>query len=81
MVENAGRGYGHAAAGHCASHEHGDYADVQALAAQIGDDALRDALAHAEAGQFSKRSWACWHYRLGMAALDEVPDIPVRRFG
>ena len=59
----------------------GDYADVQALAVQIGDDALRDTLAHAEAGQFNERSWAYWHYRLGLATLDHVPDIPVRRFG
>ena len=58
----------------------GDYADVQALAAQIGDDALRQVLLHAEAGQFSERSWAYWHYRLGLAGVEEVPAIPVRRF-
>ena len=58
----------------------GDYADVQALASHIGDDVLRKVLIHAEAGQFSDRSWAYWHYRLGLAAVDQVPPIPVRRF-
>jgi hypothetical protein len=59
----------------------GDYADVQALAAQVGDDVLRDVLSHAEAGQFNERSWAYWHYRLGLASVDQVPPLPVRRFG
>lgn len=59
----------------------GDYADVQALARQIGDEALREVLTHAEAGQFSERSWTYWHYRLGLAAVDHVPRRPVRRFG
>ncbi len=58
----------------------GDYADVQALAKHIGDDVLREVLIHAEAGQFSERSWAYWHYRLGLAAVGQVPAIPVRRF-
>ena len=58
----------------------GDYADVQMLAAQIGDETLRDVLAHAEAGQFSERSWAYWHYRLGLASVDQVPALPVRKF-
>src|SRR5260364_38529 len=36
----------------------GDYADVQTLAVQVGDDALRAVLKHAEAGQFNERSLA-----------------------
>jgi hypothetical protein len=59
----------------------GDYADVQALAAQVGDNVLRQVLNQAEAGQFSERSWSYWHYRLGLASVDNVPPIPVRRFG
>jgi len=59
----------------------GDYADVQALADQVGDDVLRDVLSHAEAGQFNERSWSYWHYRLGLASVDQVPALPVRRFG
>lgn len=31
----------------------GDYADVQALAAQVGDDALRAAVLQVEAGQLA----------------------------
>ncbi|MEQ1879746.1 MAG: hypothetical protein ABL878_02120 [Burkholderiales bacterium] len=57
----------------------GDYADVQALARQVGDDVLRDVLTNAQAGQFSARSWAYWHYRLGLAEVDEVPPLPVRK--
>ena len=57
----------------------GDYADVQSLATQVGDDVLRDVLAHAEAGQFNERSWAYWHYRLGLSSVDGVPALPVRK--
>lgn len=58
----------------------GDYTDVQALATEVGEDALRTVLKHAEAGQFNERSWAYWHYRLGLAEVDQVPALPVRRF-
>jgi len=57
----------------------GDYADVQQLAEQVGDDYLREVVRTAEAGEFDARSWTYWHYRLGLAALGEVPRIPVRR--
>lgn len=53
----------------------GDYRDVQKLAHAVGEDALRDALAHAEAGQLNEKSWVYWHLRLG---LDARP-MPVRR--
>lgn len=58
----------------------GDYADVQTLADQVGDDVLRDVLTHAQAGHFNERSWAYWHYRLGLAGVDQVPPMPARRF-
>lgn len=58
----------------------GDYADVQLLASQVGDEVLRAVLTHAEAGQFNERSWAYWHYRLGLSSVDHVPALPVRRF-
>ena len=51
----------------------GDYADVQWLAKQVGDEVLREVLIHAQAGQFNERSWACWHYRLGLCEVDQVP--------
>ncbi|NCN69855.1 MAG: hypothetical protein GW907_01730 [Betaproteobacteria bacterium] len=58
----------------------GDYADVQQIAQQVGDDVLREVIAHAQAGQFDARSWVYWHYRLGLAPVDHVPPLPVRRF-
>ncbi len=58
----------------------GDYADVQILASQVGDEALREVLTHAEAGQFNERSWTYWHYRLGLSNVDHVPALPVRKF-
>ena len=58
----------------------GDYTDIQLLANQVGDGVLREILSHAEAGQFNERSWAYWHYRLGLASLDDVPALPMRRF-
>lgn len=58
----------------------GDYADVQVLVSQVGDELLREVLTHAEAGQFNERSWAYWHYRLGLSHVDHVPPLPVRRF-
>ena len=58
----------------------GDYEDVQALATLAGDDYLRTVLAHAEIGQFTPRSWAYWHYRLGLAAPGHVPAMPTRTF-
>ena len=58
----------------------GDYSDVQALVSQVGDEVLRDVLTHAEAGQFNERSWAYWHYRLGLSSVDHVPALPMRRF-
>lgn len=57
----------------------GDYADVQRLAEIAGDAVLREALIHAEAGQFSERSWSYWHYRLGMSAPGKVPPMPARK--
>jgi len=59
----------------------GDYSDVQILAAQAGEEVLREVLTHAEAGQFNERSWAAyWHYRLDLAGVDQVPALPVRKF-
>ncbi len=60
----------------------GDYDDVQALVSQVGDNVLREVLSLAEIGQFNDRSWAYWHYRLGLAkAGEDVPPMPTRRLG
>lgn len=58
----------------------GDYEDVQWLSTRMGDEVLRDVLSRAEAGQFSERSWVYWHCRLGVATIDKIPKLPVRRF-
>jgi len=58
----------------------GDWDDASAMRQRLGDAALRDALTHAEAGQFNARSWTWWHYRLRLARMSEVPPLPVRRF-
>ena len=58
----------------------GDYADIQLLANVVGEATLRKVLLHAEAGQFSPRSWCYWHYRLNLATADSLPAMPTRRF-
>lgn len=57
----------------------GDYDDVQILVSQADDDYLREVLVSAEIGQYSPRSWAYWHYRLGLAVPGMVPPMPRRR--
>lgn len=57
----------------------GDFEDVQRLVACMGESSLRDIVQAAEAGQFNARSWAYWHYRLGLAEPGGVPSLPVRK--
>lgn len=59
--------------------ELGDYEDVQRLVDDVGEEALRKILQRAEAGQFSPRSWAYWHYRLGMSKAGHLPELPRRK--
>jgi hypothetical protein len=59
----------------------GDYNDMHMLAQQMGDAASRHVLLHAQAGQFGARSWAYWHYRLGLARVGQMPPLPIRSFG
>ncbi|MHB8151986.1 MAG: hypothetical protein ACYDGW_04060 [Vulcanimicrobiaceae bacterium] len=58
----------------------GDWDDVALLAQALGDDALREVLQHASAGEFNARSWHYWHYRLGLASPEQrLPPLPKRR--
>ena len=57
----------------------GDYDDVLSLIDSVGENALREFLAHAEIGQLSERSWAYWHYRLELALSEQVPPMPSRK--
>jgi hypothetical protein len=59
--------------------ELGDYEDVQAMVEQLGDQYLKMVLLHAQAGVFSPKSWAYWHYRLGLSGPGQVPALPKRR--
>ena len=56
----------------------GDYDDVQQMMRAFGEDAPRYVVQHAEAGMFSPRSWAYWHYRLRLAAAGQVPPLSQR---
>jgi hypothetical protein len=57
----------------------GDYDDVLEMLRAFGEDVPRHILQHAEAGMLSPRSWAYWHYRLGLAQPGIVPPLPQRR--
>lgn len=57
----------------------GDYDDVQALASELGEVCFSQVLQRAEVGQFSEKSWAYWHYRLGLCEPGAVPATPKRR--
>jgi hypothetical protein len=59
----------------------GTFADMQAIGNTLGDDLLGDIVAGSEAGEFNARSWHYWHYRLELCAVDQVPPLPLRRFG
>jgi len=60
--------------------ELGDFADQRRLEAALGGERLALALRNAEAGRLSGRSWAYWHYRLGLASPGHVPPQPRRKF-
>lgn len=56
----------------------GDFADMEMVARQVGDQTLRDIITHAEAGWFDEPAWHYWHYRLGLCDLGAVPPMPKR---
>jgi hypothetical protein len=58
----------------------GDYTDVLALIDIVGEDRFHHVLIHAEIGQFNMRSWAYWHYRLGLISPDQIPPSMPKRF-
>ncbi|WP_206186453.1 MULTISPECIES: hypothetical protein [Thalassospira] len=58
----------------------GDFDDVVEMVKLFGNERLGHVVSNAVAGWFNERSWSYWHYRLGLADIDHVPAIPVRRF-
>jgi hypothetical protein len=59
--------------------ELGDYEDILRLESAFGRERLARALQSAAPGRLSPRSWAYWHYRLGLAAPGKAPPSPPRR--
>jgi len=60
---------------------YGTAEDLQALNDSVGADALREVLRHPPPGVFDGRSWAYWHYRLGLTPPGQpVPPLPQRCF-
>jgi hypothetical protein len=57
----------------------GDYDDVRALCKQVDEEYLRAVLKGAGAGELNEKSWAYWHYRLGVSEPGQVPALPERR--
>lgn len=56
----------------------GDYSDVQKMNKLISKEYMCQVILQADAGQFDKKSWHYWHYRLGLAAPGNVPPLPKR---
>ncbi|MEK7446597.1 MAG: hypothetical protein AABZ70_17250 [candidate division NC10 bacterium] len=59
----------------------GDFEDQRRLEAALGRQRLAQVLQRAAAGRLSERSWAYWHYRLGLARPGRVPPLPRRSLG
>lgn len=51
--------------------------DMKVVRSQLSDEDLIEALDHAAAGIFDRRSWAYWNLRLGRYPS---PPMPQRRF-
>jgi hypothetical protein len=56
----------------------GTFEDIHALTGIVGEEAMRQTLRTAEAGQFRPRSWSYWQYLLNGLADDTLPPMPVR---
>jgi hypothetical protein len=59
----------------------GDWHDVQGMCAAMEPEALRQVLAEAQPGEFSRRSWNFWHLRLGLPHGEDLPELPRRNYG
>jgi len=57
----------------------GTFEDIHELVGIVGEEALRQTLENAEAGQFRPRSWSYWQYLLNGLADDTLPSMPVRK--
>ena len=53
---------------------YGVHDDVEELRRHLSDADLREALAHAPAGVFDRRSWAYWNAKLGNTPVPAPPQ-------
>lgn len=58
----------------------GTFEDAEALRQLVGQPELARALHDAQPGEFSPRSWHYWHLTLGLAPVNAVPVMPVRKY-
>lgn len=59
----------------------GDFEDVRTALAVFGRISFEDALRNADAGWFSPKSWAYWHYRSRLTPVGGLPPaLPQRDF-
>jgi phosphoenolpyruvate synthase/pyruvate phosphate dikinase len=58
----------------------GEFEDKQELIRVVGKEALVKTLKNAQAGWFNDRSWAYWHYQLGLSESEKLPPLPVRTY-
>ncbi len=57
----------------------GTLEDARWLLDHLGANRFRTALSGAEAGQLRPKSWAYWHYKLGVTPADQAPPpMPAR---
>ncbi len=59
----------------------GTWEDTLELERVAGRATLRDVLSRASAGALSPRAWSFWHYRLGLADVDDPPPPQPARIG
>jgi hypothetical protein len=57
----------------------GTFEDIHELVQAVGEEALRQTLANAEAGQFRPRSWSYWQYMLNGLCDGDLPPLPMRK--
>ena len=61
--------------------EMGTWEDVRRVEKTLPPESLAKVLWEGEPGWFQPRSWAFWHYRLGLTPTSEEPSPPpARRF-
>ena len=58
----------------------GTFDEVRFVEKQLGEQYLRRVVKNASPGNFDRRSWVYWNYRLNLASPGRVPPPPERRF-